>query len=103
MNTATRPDASHIAVRGDRVVAYVGKDATHLFRAITLKSALNLYARCGMLTTRNATPKVMLAIAKEYTGKDYKGKDKYLQAAEGVRVWIETMRAALPIVDEAAK
>lgn len=81
----------------------VGPDAVNLMRAITLKSALSMYARSGMLMTRGATPKVMLAIAKEYTGKDYKGHGKYTTAAEDVGKWIDTMKAALPVTDERTK
>ncbi len=78
----------------------VGPDAVNLYRAIHVQSALLMYAKTGMLMTRGATPTVLLRIAKEYTGKDYKGKDKYTQAADDVRVWIDTMKAALPVTDK---
>lgn len=78
----------------------VGPDAVNLFRAATLKSALNLYARTGMLMTRGATPTRLLQMAKEYTGKTYKGADKYTAAAADVGVWIDTMKAALPVTDQ---
>jgi hypothetical protein len=75
---------------------FAGPDAVNLVRAAYLKSALSLYAKTGMLMTRGAKPTLLLKMAEEYTGKKYKGKDKYNEAAEGVRVWIETMKAALP-------
>lgn len=91
---------SHIVVNKEgRVTAYVGEDSTNLCRAITLKHALKLYAKCGLIPTRGVTITVMLRIAKEYTGKNYK-RGQAMQAAEDVGVWIETMRAALPVVEE---
>ena len=97
MNT-TQPTVSEI-VHHDGGTTLVGPDAVNLFRAVNLKVALSLYARSGMRMTRAASPSVMLKMAEEYTGRKYKGKDKYNEAAEGVRVWIETMQAALPITD----
>jgi hypothetical protein len=76
---------------------FAGPDAVNLVRAVHLKAALSLYAKTKMLMTRGATPTVLLKLAEEYTGKKYKGNDKYNEAAEGVRIWIETMRAALPV------
>lgn len=81
-------------------ITLAGPDAVNLYRAITLKQGLRMYARTGMLLTRTATPTVLLKIANEYTGKKYTGKDKYNQAADDVQVWIDTMKAALPVTDE---
>jgi hypothetical protein len=78
---------------------FAGPDSVNLVRAVYLKSALTMYAKSKMLMTRNAKPTALLQMAKEYTGKTYKGKDKYTEAAEGVRIWIETMKAALPKTD----
>lgn len=80
-------------------VTLAGPDAVNLYRAITLKQGLLMYQRTGMLLTRGATPTMLLALAKGYTGKTYKGKDKYQQAAADVQVWIDTMKAALPVTD----
>ena len=76
---------------------YAGPDAVNLFRAKTLKASLIMYARCGLRPSRHITPTNMLKIAKEYTGKDYKGNHKYFDAAADVQVWIDTMIAAMPI------
>ena len=81
-------------------VTLVGPDAINLMRAATVKQGLLMYDRSKMLLTRGATPTMLLALAKQYTGKTYKGKDKYQQAAADVQVWIDTMKAALPITDE---
>lgn len=75
--------------------AFVGPDAANFLRAATLMTALKLYAQHRILTTRNATPTVLLKIATEYTGKKYK-RGAHAQAAEDVRVWCDNMRAALP-------
>lgn len=98
MNTTTKPDASEI-VHHDGGTTFAGKDAVNLFRAATLMSALKFYAKTGMKVTRNVSPGDMLKLANQYTGKTYK-RGQYAEAAEGVRVWIETMKAALPITDE---
>ena len=76
-----------------------GPDAMAYFKAVQLCSFLKLYAKTKIIPTRGVTGPVMLRLAKEFTGKDYK-RGQYLQAAEDVRVWIETMKAALPVKDE---
>lgn len=78
---------------------YSGKDATSLVRAIYAKNALDMYAQTGMKMTRTATPTVLLRIATEYTGHTYK-RGQYVKAADDLQVWIETMRAALPVTFE---
>jgi hypothetical protein len=78
---------------------YSGPDAVAMYRAVTVKVAIETYARTKMRMTRNATPTVLLGIAGEYTGKKYK-RGQYDQAAKDLAVWIETMRAALPVTVE---
>lgn len=85
-------------VHHDGGTTLVGPDAVNLFRAISVRAALTMYARTGMKMTRGATPTVLLAIATEYSGKAYK-RGQYDQAAEDVRIWVETMKAALPTTD----
>lgn len=81
---------------------YTGPDSIALYRAITLRGALKLYAQTGMLMTRGMTVTKMLKAATHYTGKDYgRGNVTKAQAAAAdMTVWIETMRSALPVVDE---
>lgn len=86
-------------IRHNGGTTLAGPDAVNLFRAITLVSALRLYARTRMLMTRGATPTRLLAWAKEYTGKTYKRGD-YVQAADDVQKWVNTMKAALPVTNE---
>ena len=90
------PNQSHVEVHASGGTSYVGKDAVNLFRAITLMSALSMYAKTGMIPTRGVTAMVMLRIAKEYTGKTYK-RGQHAQAAEDVKVWVNTMKAAMPV------
>lgn len=78
---------------------FAGPDAVNLFRAISLKSSLSLYAKCGMRPTRMVTPTMMLQMATEYTGKKYK-RSQHAQAAADMNAWIQTMKTALPITDE---
>jgi hypothetical protein len=77
----------------------VGPDAVNLFRALTLKSSLGLYAKCGMIPTRGVTITKILALATEYTGKKYKRGDA-AKAEADVKAWCDAMRAALPDVVE---
>jgi len=96
--TTPRIDTSEVVIsRGGTMFA--GPDAVSLFRAITLRAALRLYARTGIKTTRGAGPKVMLTIAKEYTGKTYKGTAKFDDAIADLDTWIATMKAAMPVTD----
>src|SRR4051794_20570313 len=82
----------------DGGTGFVGQDAVNLFRAISLVSALNLYATHKILATRTVTPTRMLNLATQYTKKPYK-RGQHAQAAADVQVWVDTMRAALPVVD----
>jgi hypothetical protein len=75
---------------------FVGPDATNFFRAATLASSLGLYAKCGIIPTHGVTITKMLAMAAEYTGKKYKRGDA-AKAQADVKVWCDTMRAALPV------
>lgn len=86
---------SHIEHRTCGGTSYVGTDAVNLFRARTLASALSLYAKTKIIPTRGVTGSVMLAMATHYTGKTYK-RGQHAQAAEDVKVWVNTMQAALP-------
>jgi hypothetical protein len=80
---------------GDTVMSFSGPDATNLFRAITLRSALKLH-QVGIKATRGITATKLFAMTKEYTGKDYK-RGQYNDAIADLTVWIETMKLALPI------
>ena len=79
---------------------FIGADAVNMVRAAHLAGALLLYGRTKMLMTRDATPTLMLNMAKGYTGKVYKGADKYLIAAADVFKWVEVMHAAIPVTME---
>lgn len=77
--------------------SFVGRDATSLYAAMTLASGLRLYAKSGIKLSRMHTPGNMLAAATRVTGKQYK-RSQYLSAAADLDQWINTMRAALPVV-----
>jgi hypothetical protein len=89
-------DESHIEV-SRHATTFVGPDAINLFRATVLKAGLKMYADIGMIPNRSWTPTAMLKMATEYTGKTYK-RGQHAIAAEDVRVWVETMKAAMPVV-----
>lgn len=94
----TKPDQSEIIHHEGGGTTLAGKDAVNLYRAATLKSALNLYAKSNILLARNITPTSMLTMATGYTGKKYK-RGQHAQAAADVDVWVQTMKAALPVTD----
>ena len=74
---------------------FVGPDATNLFRAVTLRSALGLL-KVGITPTRGLTTAKALKLATEYTGKKYK-RTEIDKAREDIKVWCDTMKAALPV------
>lgn len=77
----------------------VGPDAMKLFKAATLKSSLTLYDKTKLIPTRGVTITVMLRMATEFTNKTYK-RTQVLQAAADLQVWIDTMRAAIPHLED---
>ena len=81
---------------------YAGPDAVNLHRAITLKTAIKLYDKSGIIPTRGMTITKMLALVKQYTSKKYKTTQKK-QAIQDLEKWIETMKAAMPIIDDRRK
>lgn len=81
-------------------------DAITLFRAVTLMRGIKLYIKTKMVLTRGITIKKMLILAADIT----RPKKMYTnnlagweQAAEDLRVWTETLKAAIPHVDETTK
>lgn len=83
--------------------AMVGADAMQLMRVQTIKRGLDMYAATngGMILTRGATPKNLLAMAAQYTGKAYKNTAKgRAECGADLAVWIATMKAALPVTIE---
>lgn len=71
---AERSKGGHVFVGGDM----------DIIRAGELWKALKGYAALKMLPTRGVRASDLLKLATQYTGKKYTGKDKYLNAAEGV-------------------
>jgi len=96
--TSTKPDASHVIVHAGGTTFH-GRDAVNLYRATTLMGALRAYARHKLLMTRDLTPTALLTQATEYTAKPYK-RGQHAAAADDMRVWVETMKAAMPITHE---
>lgn len=89
---------SYIKPFGNGGVALVGEDATRLFQAASIKTALGLLAR-GIQPTRGYTLTKGLAAATAITGKQYK-RTEVEQARADLDAWIVTMRAALPVIKE---
>lgn len=79
-------------------MSFSGPDATNLFRAITLRSALKLH-QVGIRAARGITGPKLFAMAKGYTGKTYK-RGQHEAAIADLTIWIETMKLGLPIIKQ---
>lgn len=93
-------DGIHYNAKGD-AVSFAGRDAVEVFAAAALASGLGLLA-VGIMPARGWTLKAALAKAKTYTGQTYKGKKDIPRARADLKVWIETMKSALPTTQEGA-
>ena len=83
-------------------VMFVGPAATSLVQAITLKHSIGFYAKTGMKVTRMASPKFMLELASQITGKKFK-RGQYAQAVAALETWIEEQRAQIPVIKQEAQ
>lgn len=99
MNPPRIPNESSITLHASGATSVVGRDAMSLYRAITLNASLKLWKATKMIPTRGVTITVMLGIAKEFTGKDYK-RSQVDQCMQDLQTWIDTMKAAMPVKDE---
>jgi hypothetical protein len=73
-----------------------GKGAVDVFRAISVASALRLYARTGIKANRAYTPTAMLRVAEEYVGHPFK-RGQYAQAAEELSARACAARAGMDV------
>jgi hypothetical protein len=81
--------------KNGNAVSFSGPDAVSLFQAAALRSGLGLLA-VGIKPNRNWTLSAALAKASSYTGKAYKGKKDIEKARADLKLWCDTMKAALP-------
>ena len=86
-------DYSEITIGPKGATCFAGPDATELFRAMTLRSALRL-AKHGIKATRGFSLTKGLAMCERYTGRKYK-RTEAQQAMDDLTVWIETMKSAI--------
>ena len=93
-------DSYLVANKAGQLTTYVGNDATALFAAIALRSAIRMYVKCGIKASRMYTPTNMRHAASRLTGKAYK-QSELAKAGEDLTAWIDAMRSALPVVSEA--
>lgn len=78
---------------------FYGPDAVHLFRALTLRNSIQLYAKTGLTPCKGMGITKMLSLSTEFTNQKYK-RTQAPQAISDLTIWIETMRSALPITHE---
>jgi len=88
-------DDSHVVI-GNGHTTFVGADATSLFRIMTIRSAIDLYVKCGMKANRAYSPSAMSRVATSVTGKTYQ-RGELAQASKDLGLWIEAMKAAMPV------
>lgn len=86
---------SKIVVRKGVAVSYCGPDATELFRAKVLRSAIEMGVK-GIRATRGFSLTKGLAMCERYTGRKYKRTESG-QAIADLTIWIETMHSAIPV------
>jgi hypothetical protein len=89
-------DHIHVSKGG---ITFSGQDAVRLYAATSLRGAIKLHQKCGMIPTRGVTITRMLQAASQYSGKKYK-RGEHQKAIDDLTVWIETMKAALPVVND---
>lgn len=81
-------------------------DATLIPRALYCKIGLEMNVKGNkMLLTRTATPAALCAIATEFTGHEYnfRSKASKQKAISDLETWIQTMKSAIPNIDERTK
>jgi hypothetical protein len=87
--------------RSPHATTFVGPDATALFAAAALRSAINLYLKAGIKVNRAYTPTAMLAAASRYTGIIYPRGNRGLTAALfDLNAWIDRTRKSLKVISK---
>jgi hypothetical protein len=81
--------------RDGQARSFNGPDAVMLFQAAALRSGLGLMA-VGIRPHKSWRLRLALNQASLYTGKVYKGKRDIERARADLKVWCDTMKAALP-------
>jgi hypothetical protein len=80
------------------LVGFVGPDATRMFQAMVLRNGLGLMSK-GIKPNRGWTIYGALKTASMFTGKKYK-RTEVEKARDDLKLWIDTMKAALPNEEE---
>lgn len=83
-------------VRSAGATTFEGPDAIALVQAITLRGAIQLYLRTGLIPTRGVTITKMLALATSITKKPYR-RGQGEQAIADLKAWSDALRCALPV------
>ena len=82
-------------VAGAGGTTFAGPDAVALFQAAALKTGIRLLSK-GICPRRGWTMTKALRSATVYTGQTYR-RTEHERACCDLKVWIETMRSALPV------
>lgn len=86
---------SYVSV-GKGHTTFVGRDATNMFAARVLKSAIDLYIETGFKANRAYTSTAMRAAATRITGKTYK-RTELAKASADLKTWVDAMKSAMPV------
>jgi hypothetical protein len=90
MNSITTNDGS---------TCFNGPDATKVFAAQVLSSALRGYAKHRLLMSRGYTPTKMLVAATRYTGVRYK-RGEYAKASNDLSMWVKAHLQMMQLQDD---
>ena len=63
---------SQLHTRDGKITAYIGGDATSLFKARVLMHSIIMHRNLNMIPTRGMTITKMFKLAEEFTGQKYK-------------------------------
>jgi hypothetical protein len=85
--------SDEITMLGDGGMVLAGR-GVDVFRAYAVAKSLILYKTTGMKMTRTATPKVMMTIATQITGKKFPARD-YLGAAQALMDWADEVSQSI--------
>lgn len=85
--------------KASNVQSFVGPDSVYLYSAIVIRTSIKLWMKAKIKPTRNMSITQILKRASTITGKNYKRTEQEKAIAD-LTVFIETLKSALPIIEE---
>lgn len=78
-------------------MSFTGPKAVAVYRATVIASGLRFYIKTGMRLNRAYTPKAMMEVAAEITGKKFKARD-YAGAEAALTEWARAQASVINVV-----